>query len=386
MDNAPVPVPILDLKAQYAQIKAEVDAAIQRVIASQHFINGPAVAELEEEVARYCHVGHCIGVSSGSDALLVALMALGIGRGDEVITTPYTFFATAGAIVRLGARPVFVDIDPASYNIDPAGIAARVTPRTRAILPVHLFGQCAEMDPILAVARRHGLAVIEDAAQAIGAEYQGRGAGSMGTVGCFSFFPSKNLGAFGDGGAVVTNDAALADRIRCLRNHGANPKYYHKLLGGNFRLDTLQAAVLQVKLRYLDTWTARRQQNAAFYDTMFARTGLRGHLVETPAVLHSRHIFNQYVVRLADRDAVRDALKQQQIGTEVYYPVPMHLQECFAALGYREGEFPESEKAARTTLALPIYPELMAAQKQRVVSAIAAYYQEAGRLGRAQAA
>jgi dTDP-4-amino-4,6-dideoxygalactose transaminase len=377
---------MLDLKAQYAQIKGEVDAAIQRVVASQNFINGSAVAELEEELARYCHVGHCIGVSSGSDALLVALMALGIGPGDEVITTPYTFFATAGAVVRLGARPVFVDIDPASYNIDPAGVAARVTPRTRAILPVHLFGQCAEMDPILAVARRHGLAVIEDAAQAIGAEYQGRGAGSMGTVGCFSFFPSKNLGAFGDGGAVVTNDAALADKIRCLRNHGANPKYYHKLLGGNFRLDTLQAAVLQVKLRYLDAWTARRQQNAAFYDTMFTRMGLRGHLVETPAVLQARHIFNQYVVRLVDRDVVRDSLKQQQIGTEVYYPVPMHVQECFADLGYREGDFPESEKAARSTLALPIYPELMAAHKQRVVGAIAAYYQAAGRLGRAQAA
>jgi dTDP-4-amino-4,6-dideoxygalactose transaminase len=386
MDNALLPVPILDLKAQYAQIKTEVDAAIQRVIASQHFINGPDVAELEDEVARYCHAGHCVGVSSGSDALLMALMALGVGPGDEVITTPYTFFATAGAIVRLGARPVFVDIDPASYNIDPAGIAAKVTPRTRAIMPVHLFGQCAEMDPILAVAQRHGLAVIEDAAQAIGAEYQGRAAGTMGTIGCFSFFPSKNLGAFGDGGAVVTNDAALADKLRCLRNHGANPKYYHKLLGGNFRLDTLQAAVLLVKLRYLDAWTARRQQNAAFYDAAFGRSGLRGALVETPAVLQSRHIFNQYVVRVAERDALRDYLKQQQIVTEVYYPMPMHLQECFADLGYQAGDFPESEKAARSTLALPIYPELTATQKQRVVSAIAAYYQAAGRLGRAHAA
>jgi dTDP-4-amino-4,6-dideoxygalactose transaminase len=386
MDHALLPVPILDLKAQYAQIKAEVDAAIQRVIASQHFINGPDVAELEDEVARYCHAGHCVGVSSGSDALLMALMALGVGPGDEVITTPYTFFATAGAIVRLGAHPVFVDIDPASYNIDPAGIAAKVTPRTRVIMPVHLFGQCAEMDPILAVAQRHGLAVIEDAAQVIGAEYQGRAAGTMGTIGCFSFFPSKNLGAFGDGGAVITNDAALADKLRCLRNHGANPKYYHKLLGGNFRLDTLQAAVLLVKLRYLDAWTARRQQNAAFYDAAFGRSGLRGALVETPAVLQSRHIFNQYVVRVAERDAVRDYLKQQQIVTEVYYPVPMHMQECFADLGYRAGDFPESEKAARSTLALPIYPELTAAQKQRVVSAIAANYQATGRLGRAHAA
>jgi dTDP-4-amino-4,6-dideoxygalactose transaminase len=313
-------------------------------------------------------------------------MALGIGPGDEVITTPYTFFATAGAVARLGARPVFVDIDPSSYNLDPSGIEAKITPRTRALLPVHLFGQCAEMGPILEIARRHGLAVIEDAAQAIGAEYQGRSAGSMGTFGCFSFFPSKNLGAFGDGGAVVTNDAALADKVRCLRNHGAEPKYYHKLLGGNFRLDTIQAAVLRVKLRYLDAWTARRQQNAGFYETAFTRSGLRGHLVETPAVLHSRHIFNQYVVRLADRDAVRDYLKQQQIVTEVYYPVPMHLQECFADHGYREGDFPESEKAARSTLALPIYPELTVAHKQRVVGAIAAYYEAVGRLGRAQAA
>jgi len=381
MEHAPLAVPILDLKAQYVQIKAEVDAAIQRVVASQHFINGPEVAGLEEDLARYCRAGHCIGVSSGSDALLVALMALEVGPGDEVITTPYTFFATAGAIVRLGARPVFVDIDAATYNIDPAGIEAKVTPRSRAILPVHLFGQCAEMEPILAVARRRGLAVVEDAAQAIGAASRGRSAGTMGTVGCFSFFPSKNLGAFGDGGAVVTNDAGLADRIRCLRNHGANPKYYHKLLGGNFRLDTIQAAVLQVKLRHLDGWTVRRQQNAAFYDAAFARVGLRGDLVGTPAVTQSRHIFNQYVVRLADRDAVKDYLKQQQITTEVYYPVPMHLQECFAGLGYRPGDFPESEKAALTSLALPVYPEVTTAQKQRVVETIAAYYRVAGRLG-----
>ncbi|HEV3261791.1 MAG TPA: DegT/DnrJ/EryC1/StrS family aminotransferase [Gemmataceae bacterium] len=386
MENAPLAVPILDLKTQYAQIKTEVDAAMQRVLASQHFINGPEVAGLEDDVARYCRAGHCIGVSSGSDALLVALMALDVGPGDEVITTPYTFFATAGAVARLGARPVFVDIDPPTYNIDAAAIEAKVTPRTRAIMPVHLFGQCAEMEPILAVARRHGLAVIEDAAQAIGAEYKGRSAGTMGTVGCFSFFPSKNLGAFGDGGAVVTNDAALADKIRCLRNHGANPKYYHKVLGGNFRLDTLQAAVLQVKLRHLDGWTARRQQNAAFYDAAFARVGLRGRLVSTPAVTQSRHIFNQYVVRLADRDAVRDCLKQQQITTEVYYPVPLHLQECFAGLGHRAGQFPESEKAALNTLALPVYPEVTAAQKQRVVEAIASCYQKMGRLAPGRAA
>jgi dTDP-4-amino-4,6-dideoxygalactose transaminase len=253
-------------------------------------------------------------------------------------------------------------------------------------MPVHLFGQCAEMDPILALARRHGLPVIEDAAQAIGAQYNSRSAGSMGTVGCFSFFPSKNLGAFGDGGAVVTNDAALAEKMRVLRNHGSQPKYYHKLVGGNFRLDTLQAAVLQVKLRYLDGWTVRRQQNAAFYDAGFLRTGLRGGPVGTPAAVQSRHIFNQYVVRFADRDAVRDHLNRQQITTEVYYPVPLHLQECFQGLGYGAGDFPGSEKAAATSLALPIYPELTAAQKQRVVDVTAAYYQGADRVGRRQAA
>jgi dTDP-4-amino-4,6-dideoxygalactose transaminase len=386
MESTSVAVPLLDLKAQYAQIKTEVDAAVGRVVASQHFINGPEVAALEADVARYCHVGHCVGVSSGSDALLVALMALDVGPGDEVITTPYTFFATAGAIVRVGARPVFVDIDPATYNIDADAVASRVTPRTRAIIPVHLFGQCAEMDPILAVARRHGLAVVEDAAQAIGAQYKGRHAGSMGTVGCFSFFPSKNLGAFGDGGAVVTNDAALAEKMRVLRNHGSQPKYYHKLVGGNFRLDTIQAAVLQVKLRYLDGWTVRRQQNAAYYDAAFLRAGLRGGAVGTPAVAQSRHIFNQYVVRLADRDAARDHLKQHQVATEVYYPVPLHLQECFRDLGYGPGDFPASEQAAATSLALPVYPEVTAAQKQHVVDVVAAYYERTGRVARRQAA
>jgi dTDP-4-amino-4,6-dideoxygalactose transaminase len=386
MEHPSHPVPMLDLKAQYAQIKGEVDIAIQRVVASQHFINGPEVADLEEQVARYCHAEHCIGCSSGSDALLLALMALEIGPGDEVITTPYTFFATVGAIVRVGAKPVLVDIDPATYNIDAGAIAEKITPRTRAIMPVHLFGQCADMDPILALATRHRLAVIEDAAQAIGAEYKGRRAGSMGTVGCFSFFPSKNLGAFGDGGAITTRDTALAHRMRILRNHGANPKYYHRLVGGNFRLDTLQAAVLLVKLKYLDSWTERRQQNAAFYDNALTRLGLRGHLVETPRVAGSRHIFNQYVVRLTERDAVQEHLKQRHIGTEVYYPVPMHLQECFASQGFRKGEFPHSEKAALTSLALPIYPELTQAQRQGVADAIAGYYQATGRLGTRQAA
>jgi dTDP-4-amino-4,6-dideoxygalactose transaminase len=384
MDHPTISVPMLDLKAQYLQVKDEIDEAIERVIASQHFINGPEVAALEKELACYGRVRDCIGVSSGSDALLVALMALDIKYGDEVITTPYTFFATAGAIVRLGARPVFVDIDPATFNINPELIEARVSKRTKAIMPVHLFGQCADMDPILDIAKRHGLAVIEDAAQAIGAEYKGRRAGSMGTIGCFSFFPSKNLGAFGDGGAIVTNDSALAEKMRILRNHGSNSKYYHKMVGGNFRLDTIQAAILQVKLRRLDGWTARRQQNAAFYEAAFARAGLRGK-VQTPRA-QPGHIFNQYVVRVEDREGAKDYLKKQLIGTEVYYPVPMHLQECFADLGYKKGAFPESEKAAQTSLALPIYPELTAAQKQRVVDSITAYYHQAGSMKRAQAA
>lgn len=383
MDNTTIPM--LDLKAQYAQIKPQVDAALMRVVESQYFINGPDVEALEQEVASYCQARYCIGVSSGTDALLVALMALDIGPGDEVITTPYTFFATAGSIARVGARPVFVDIDPVTYNIDPRGIAAQVTKRTKAIMPVHLFGQCADMDPILDVARKHHLAVIEDAAQAIGAEYKGRRAGSLGTVGCYSFFPSKNLGGFGDGGAVVTSDANLADKIRLLRGHGSNPKYYHKLLGGNFRLDTIHAAVLRVKLPLLDGWSAARQQAAAHYTALITRTGLGG-LVDTPRVVQTRHIFNQYVARYQDREGVREHLRKQKITTEVYYPLPMHLQECFAGLGHKKGEFPESEQAALTTLAVPMFPELTAAQRERIVSNISAYYEGSGRLRRRLAA
>ncbi len=382
MEHSLVPVPLLDLKAQYQQIKSEVDSAIQRVVDSQHFINGPEVTALEQEVARYCQTEHCVGVSSGSDALILALMALEIGPGDEVITTPYTFFATVGAIVRVGARPVLVDIDPVTFNIDPRAIASCVTPRTRAIMPVHLFGQCADMDPILEVARKHNLAVIEDAAQAIGSEYKGMRAGSMGTIGTFSFFPSKNLGCFGDGGAVTTRDANLANRMRILRNHGSNPKYFHKYVGGNFRLDTLQAAILMVKLKSLDAWTLRRQQNAAFYDMALARAGLRGNQIETPKVVQSRHIFNQYVIRCQDRDGLMGFLKQRQIGTEIYYPQPMHLQECFANLGYRKGQFPESERAAATSLALPIYPELTMAQKGAVVESLGLFFQNSGRINR----
>ena len=371
MKKTQMPVPMLDLHAQYATIKPEVDAAVQRVVESQHFINGPEVAQLEEQIARYCQAKHCVGVSSGSDALLLSLMALEVGPGDEVITTPYTFFATAGAIVRLGARPVFVDIDPVTFNIDPTGIESRITPRTKAILPVHLFGQCADMDPILEIAAKHQLAVIEDAAQAIGSEYKGKRAGSMGDVGCFSFFPSKNLGCFGDGGAITTNDSALADKLLLLRNHGAKPKYFHKVVGGNFRLDTLQAAVLLVKLQYLDSWSARRQAHAAFYSQALA--GCAG--LVTPKIVQSRHVFNQYVLRAADRDALRENLKHQA-GNEVYYPQPMHLQDCFANLGYHEGDFPESEKAALTTVAVPIYPELTTQQLHQVANALSSFYHE----------
>ena len=374
MKRSSILVPLLDLKAQYVRIKAEVDAAIAEVVESQHFIQGPQVAGLEEEIAEYCHTEHCVGVSSGSDALLASMMALGIGPGDEVITSPYTFFATAGAVSRLGAQPVFVDIDPTSYNIDPSRIEACVTQRTKAIVPVHLYGQCAEMDPILEIADRHDLAVIEDAAQAIGAEYRGRRAGSMGAVGCFSFFPSKNLGATGDGGAVVTNDSRLAQTIRCLRNHGSEPKYFHRLVGGNFRLDAIHAAVLRVKLRHLDNWTAQRQDNAAFYDSVFADAGLAD-AVQTPVVTQARHIFNQYVIRVANRDALRDYLDACGVKTEVYYPCPIHLQECFSDLGYGHGDLPESEQAAKETLALPIYPELTDAQQEHVVRVIGEFHE-----------
>ncbi len=313
-------------------------------------------------------------------------MALDIGPGDEVITTPYTFFATAGAIVRVGAKPIFVDIDPATFNIDPKGIAAKITPRTKAIMPVHLFGQCAEMDPILELADTHKLAVIEDAAQAIGSEYKGRRAGSMGTVGCFSFFPSKNLGCFGDGGAVVTQDRALADKIRLLRGHGSHPKYFHKVVGGNFRLDSIHAAVLRIKLKHLDAWTQARQQGAAYYTSTIIKYGLQGHFIETPKIEQTRHIFNQYVIRSAKREELREHLKRDKITTEVYYPQPMHLQECFASLGGRKGEFPESERAALTSLALPMFPELPNAQRERVVRSIAAYCDAVGKTAQRAAA
>lgn len=371
------PVPLLDLKAQYATIREETRAAMDRVAESQIFILGPECKALEEAVAAYSQCRFGIGMSSGTDALLVALMALDVQPGDEIITTPYTFFATAGSIARLGAKAVFVDIDPTTYNLDPAGIEALITERTRAIMPVHLYGQMADMDPIMAVAEQHHLPVIEDAAQAIGSEYKGRRAGAIGQMGCFSFFPSKNLGGFGDGGMVVTNDPALAEKLTLLRGHGAKPKYYHKVVGGNFRLDALQAAVLRVKLPHLDAWTAGRQRNAATYRRLFAEAGLDGVIglpVEMPNV---RHIYNQFVIRCPQRDELMAHLKRQEIGHEVYYPVPMHLQECFADLGYHQGDFPHSEAAANETLAIPIYPELTEAMQRTVVAQIAAFYDRA---------
>jgi len=364
-------VPLLDLQAQYQPIRDEVLAAITRVCDSQRFIMGPEVEGLERELAGMLEVKEAVGVSSGTDALLAAMMALNIGAGDEVITSTYSFFATAGCVVRLGARPVLVDIDRVTYNVDPAAIAAAITPRTRAIIPVHLYGCSAEMTPILELAAKAGVAVIEDAAQAIGSRYHGRPVGGLGTIGCFSFFPSKNLGAFGDGGFVTTNDAALAHRLRLVRNHGAEPKYFHKLVGANFRLDAIQAAVLRVKLPYLAAWTEARRRNAVRYRELFAPLVVKGQ-VELPVEPDGfYHIYNQFVIRLAERDRVKAALDARRVGTEIYYPVPFHLQECFAHLGHSKGDFPAAEDAADHTLALPIYGELTEAQQRYVVESIA---------------
>lgn len=364
-------VPLLDLKAQYHSIKGEVDAAIAEVMESQHFILGPKVEECEKAIARYCGCAHAIGMSSGSDALLACLMAENIGPGDEVITTSYTFFATAGAIARLGATPVFVDIDPVTYNLDTARVASRVTNKTRAIIPVYLYGQMADMDSVMHVAEKCGLIVIEDAAQAIGARYRGRPAGTIGHYGCFSFFPSKNLGAAGDGGMVVTNDAQRADKLRVLRGHGAKPKYHHKIIGGNFRLDAIQAAIVSAKLPHLDDWTAARQRNAKQYDGLLSEAGVP---VGLPKVTTDRHIFNQYVIRTSKRDELQAHLQKNGVGTEVYYPVPMHLQDCFAYLGHTVGAFPESERASKETLALPIHPELTESQAVYVVDCIRDFF------------
>ena len=349
-----IAVPLLDLKAQYASIREEVRQALDRVVESQQFILGPEVEALEREIAAYCNCQFAIGLSSGTDALLAALMAIDIRPGDEVITTPYSFFATAGAIARLGARPVFVDIEPETFNMDVAGIEAAITGKTRAILPVHLFGQMADMREILRIGSENDLIVIEDAAQAIGAERHGQRAGSMGDLGCFSFFPSKNLGAFGDGGMITTNKPELAERVRMLRNHGSRTKYANELLGGNFRLDAIQAAVLRVKLKYLDGWSEGRRRNANIYRQLLANSDVQLP-VELPSV---RHIYNQFVIRSGKRDALSAHLKERGVGVEVYYPMPLHLQTCFKDLGYQPGDFPVSEVSAKESLALPIYPEL----------------------------
>jgi len=375
-------VPLLDLKAHHEPLQKEIMDAVEQVFKSQAFILGPEIGKLEERVAAYCQAKYGIGVTSGTDALLIALMALGVGPGDEVITSPYSFFATAGVVARLGAKPVLVDIDPKTFNIDPSKISQAITPKSKAIIPVHLYGQCADMAPIMELAKRHKLSVIEDAAQAIGSEYRdGRRACSMGTVGCLSFFPSKNLGCLGDGGMVVTNDPDLAERIRILRVHGSQPKYYHKLIGGNFRLDTIQAAVLNVKLNYLDGWTKRRQENADRYQSLFQQSGLiQKGKVRLPEPIYRNsgakhyHIYNQFVLRVERRDDLIAHLKQKGIGAEIYYPVPFHLQECFGYLGHKAGDFPESERAANETIAIPIYPELTMAQQTEVVEAVASFY------------
>lgn len=369
-------VPLLDLRAQYDPLRSELLNAVTRVCDSQRFIHGPEVEGLEAEVAAYLGIPHAVGMSSGTDALLAALMAVGVGPGDEVVTSTYSFFATAGCVARLGARPVLVDIDPATYNLDPAAVIAAMTSRTRAVIPVHLFGQAADLAPIMAAADKAGVAVIEDAAQAIGAQYQGRAVGSFGVAGCFSFFPSKNLGGFGDGGLTTATDPGIARLLKLIRNHGMEPKYYHHIVGANFRLDALQAAVLRVKLPHLDRWSAGRQANAARYRALFAAADLDTR-VRLPIEARDRtHIYNQFVVAVDERDRLKAHLDSCGIGTEVYYPVPFHLQECFRSLGYREGAFPHAEAAAKNSLALPIYPELTEAQQAEVVDAIRRFYRD----------
>lgn len=369
-------VPLLDLKAQYESIKDEIDQAVAEVFVTQQFINGPQVGELERAVAGYCGCAHGVGVSSGSDALIIALMAEDIGPGDEVITTPYTFFATAGAVARVGAKPIFVDIEPTTFNIDVSLIEAAVTDRTRAIIPVHLFGQMADMNSIMDIAhslsrkRKHPIIVIEDAAQAIGAEHKGRRAGSIGHYGTFSFFPSKNLGGAGDGGMVVCQDEERAELLRILRNHGSQPKYFHKFIGGNFRLDTLQAAVVLAKLKHLDTWTVARQEHAHVYRRLFEASGMTGNGLVLPAETTDRHIYNQFVIRCTDRDGLKTYLADKGVSTEIYYPQPLHLQECFAYLGHAQGDFPYAEQAAAESLALPIDPVLSEDALEYVVSVI----------------
>lgn len=368
-----VTVPLLDLQAQYAPLRHALLEAVTRVCDSQRFIGGPEIEGFEREVAAYLHTDHALGMSSGTDALLAALMAVNIGRGDEVITPTYSFFATAGCVSRLGGKPVLVDIEDDTFNVNPCAVAAAITSKTRAIVPVHLFGQSADLAPILDQAQQRGIPVIEDAAQAIGSTYRGRPVGNWGAIGCFSFFPSKNLGGFGDGGLVTTSDAELAHQLKLIRNHGMEPKYHHHMVGANFRLDALQAAVLRIKLPHLDTWSEGRRRNARRYRELFAASSLSE--VRLPVEAPERnHIYNQFVIRVPERDRLRAHLDASGIGTEIYYPVPFHLQQCFADLGYKRGAFPVAEAAALDSLALPIYPELTGAQQASVVDAIRNFY------------
>ena len=369
-------VPLLDLTAQFAPLRAEVLEAITRVCDTQRFILGPEVEGLERELEAFLGIPHAVGVSSGTDALLAALMALDVRAGDEVVTTPFTFFATAGSIARLGARPVFVDIDRATFNIDADAVASVIRPKTKAILPVHLFGQSADMAPMVEVSERTGVPIVEDAAQAIGTRYRGRPAGGIGAIGCFSFFPTKNLGAFGDAGLVTTADGTLARKLRAIRQHGGEVKYHHDLVGANFRLDALQAAILRVKLPHLDAWTAARRRNAERYEALFTHTSLVGTVTLPAPSPDSTHIYNQFVIRVPERDRLRAHLQSSGIGTEVYYPVPLHLQPCFRDLGYRPGSFPVAETAATEALALPIYGELTEAQQSWVVESIRSFFQQ----------
>jgi len=378
-----VKVPFFDLKPQFSSIEGEIRAALDEVFKTQQFVMGPEVEKLEQTIAQYCQARYAVGVASGSDALLLSLMALGIGRGDEVLLPPFTFFATAGAVSRVGATPVFVDIDETTYNIDPAQIERKLTPRTRAIIPVHLFGQCADMDPILRFTGARGISVIEDAAQALGAEYRprsdspGRRAGQLGDLGCFSFYPTKNLGAFGDAGMVVTNDPGLAEKVRLLRVHGSHPKYFHKVIGMNSRLDSMQAAILLAKFKHLEQWTQERQRKAETYRLLFEALLPSVPDLRLPAIQYkNRHIFHQYVIRVGGRKELKQFLSEQGVGTDIYYPLPLHLQECYSFLKHRRGDFPASEKASEEVVALPIYPELTEDQQRYVVDRIKAYYEK----------
>ncbi len=368
-----IKVPLLDIPLSYEAVLADVEKNINEVIRSGYFILGPVVEELERQIAAYCGAKYAVGVSSGTDALLISLMAAGIGEGDEVITTPFTFFATAGSISRLGAKPVFVDIEPSTFNINPKHIEKNITNKTRAIIPVHLYGQCADMDPILDLAKINNLTIIEDAAQAIGSKYKGGGAGSLGDYGCFSFFPTKNLGGFGDGGMVTMASEELYEQVKTLRVHGSNNKYYHKVIGGNFRLDAIQAAVVLAKLKFLDQCTKKRRSNAQTYDRLFKEKGATDSLI-LPQEIIPHHVYNQYIVRVKEkRDELRSFLGGKNIATEIYYPLPLHLQDCFASLGYKKGDFPESEKAADEIIALPIFPELTTDQLEYVAASISQF-------------